>query len=254
MNSFIRSLGRPLVRVYRRLAYPRFYDLMTKTRGMLAPGIYKEIYESLYKLPDLDVVEVGGAAGSGSISAAWGMLESGKKSHLIVIERCEGGSRARYGDYNTNLQIILDNFRKFGVLDQIVLFPYNLTFENQVEAKALIQTPQIAGLVHDADGRLDRDFAIFYPLLTDNGLIIVDDYENIPLNRRQTGGDTKKLITYRLLNQLLDWELVKIDKVMGNTVFGHKPIGADFSRFSLERCAEIVRTTQNERAAALSKA
>lgn len=91
---------------------------------MLQPGIYKQIYKIVYKLPDLDIIEIGGASGAGSIAAAWAMWDSRKKSKLIVVEKCEGGSRAQFGTREDNYDKIKQNFKRFDVDEQIILYPH----------------------------------------------------------------------------------------------------------------------------------
>jgi predicted O-methyltransferase YrrM len=225
---------------------------------MLNPMIYRRMYLLAREQPDLDMVEIGGAAGAGSVALALGMKESGKRSGLIVVEKLQGGSRATLGDYQRNLEIINGNFRDFGVDNVVRLYPHEITMENGSEVRALVQTREIAAFVHDADGRLDRDFFLFWPLLRPGGLIIVDDYANSPhfkpISERNPQGGIKSVMTFRLLNQMIDWGLFRPTRHMGNTVFGLKPAGADFSRFDREACRRIIEQVERERDAFLVKA
>ncbi|MGH7898555.1 MAG: hypothetical protein ACREQQ_11420, partial [Candidatus Binatia bacterium] len=83
--------------LYNRTLHPRFLDLKRRAGGMLPAAVYHRLYDEVVKLPDLDIVEVGGAAGAGSIAIALAMQESSKRSKLVVVERCEGGSRVPFG-------------------------------------------------------------------------------------------------------------------------------------------------------------
>lgn len=255
VNNVLRPLGRPLVNALRRLQYGRFQDMRMRTNGMLRPRVYKHLYEAIGRSPDLDVVEVGAGSGASSIALGWAFEDNRRKSKLIVIEKCEGGSRTLYGDYCDNYNILTANLQKYAICDYIRLYPKHLAFENKEEVHSLIQTEHIAGLIHDADGRIDRDFAIFWPRLVPGGLIIIDDYENKPrfrpLSARSPSGGTKKLLTYRLLNKFMEWGLFETDLIVDNTVFGHKPADADFRRFDLSECADIIDRIIMERSAQL---
>ena len=90
--------------------HPNLYKLKTETKGMLSLKVYQRLYDLVCKLPDLDIVEVGGASGTGSIAIATAMRDSGKKNKLIAIEKCEGGSRIEEGSYSENLRQIKTNF------------------------------------------------------------------------------------------------------------------------------------------------
>jgi predicted O-methyltransferase YrrM len=257
MKGLFRPILRQAYHFLGRMMYPRFYDLKARTHGMLNPMIYRQMYLLAREQPDLDIVEVGGAAGAGSVALALGMKESGKRSGLVVVEKLKGGSRAVLGDYQRNLEIINGNFRQFGV-DQVVrLYPHELTMENGAEVRALVRTPEIAAFVHDADGRLDRDFFLFWPLLRPGGLIIVDDYANSPhfkpISERNPQGGINSVMTFRLLNQMIEWGLFRATRHMGNTVFGIKPAGADFSRFDREACRRIIEQVERERDAYLAR-
>lgn len=251
MHKGLKSIARNVYLSYEAFTNRRFYELRSQTNGMLLPIVYKKIYELCYQLPDLDIVEIGGATGAGSISIAWAMNDAQKKSQLIVVEKCEGGTRTDIGGYAENLELIQDHFQNFGARDRITLFPHEVTFENGEEVLKLIKTPQIAAFMHDADGRVDRDFYLFWNRLQPGGLIIVDDYANEakykPISDRHPTGGAKSIITYRLLNQMIQWGLFEPTTKIGKTIFGIKPIGADFSLFNLETCRRIVAGVERER-------
>ena len=166
-------------------------------------------------------------------------------------------SRTHYGNYETNYSILISNLRHYEVEDYIRLYPHYLTFENSNEVLALVKTEKIAALVHDADGRIDRDFSIFWHRLIPGGKILIDDYQNHPefqlISSSFPDGGTKKLRTYRLLNQFIEWGLFKPDFVSGSMIFGHKPVDADFSRFDFAQCRAIIDQIMEERAAYLKQ-
>jgi predicted O-methyltransferase YrrM len=236
MESSRLTLARKLYHRYLRIRTPRFYALKEQTHGMLNPMSYKKIYGLVYRLPNLDLVEIGGAAGTASIAMALAMQESGKSARLIVIERCEGGSRTKYGGYRENLKIITDNFRKFSVEDTIILYPHEIALETRKEVLSLIKTPEIAAFMHDADGRLDRDFLIFWPLLRPGGLIIIDDYQEY--------GSYKHVLTYRLLNRMIRWKLFTPSFMMRSTIIGYKPANSDIRQLDVDVCLRIIRNCE----------
>jgi predicted O-methyltransferase YrrM len=230
---------------------------MKESGGMINPRTYKKLYDEIYKLPDKDIVEVGGATGGASIFIAKAMKSSGKKSNLLVIEKCAGGSRTELGDYNKNKKLILDNFKRFNIREKITPFLEELTFEKGPLVKNFIKTDQISAIIHDADGRIDRDFSLFWELLMPEGLIVIDDYANIPvykeISERYPAGGTKYLITYHLLNQFIEWGLFEEVFRIGKTIFGKKPKNASFDKFSLARCNEILEKIENQRIQHLKK-
>jgi predicted O-methyltransferase YrrM len=235
----------------------KFRSLKKRAGGMLGPAVYQKIYELCRQLPDLDIVEIGGAAGAGSISIAWAMKDSLKKAKLIVVEKCEGGSRSDIGGYSENLSLIEKNFETFGVQDKILLYPHEITLENGSDVISLIETREIAAFIHDADGRLDRDFSLFWPILMSGGLMIIDDYVDKatykPTSDRYPQGGIKSVMTYRLLNQIIEWGLFEPYDKIKSTIFGYKSSSADYSLFNLDVCRDIIEEIQTERLYYLEK-
>lgn len=237
----------------------RWKELKAATQGMLDPKVYRELYRLAVESPDLDIIEIGGAAGAGSVALARGLVEAGKAASVIVVEKLEGGSRTELGARDDNIRRIESNFETHGVAHKVRLFPHELTFENGHEVVAMVATADIAALVHDADGRVDRDFFLFWPLLRDGGAIVIDDYADAPENYRPISpryplGGAKGVVTYRLTNQLIAWGLFEPTLTMGNTLFGTKPAAADWSRFDRAACERIVAGVARERDEALARA
>lgn len=236
-----------------RLRYPRFWALGKQAGGMLAAPVYKRMYEEIQQVPDLDVIEVGGASGAGSIALYQGMREAGKKARLIIVEKCEGGSRIEHGGYDDNLVRLQTHLARFGATQNVEIFPHAMTTDNVSDVVSLITSPELGAFVHDADGAIDRDFAAFWPRTVAGGLIVIDDYEAkhryVPVSARYPDGGSKGVLTYRLLNQFIEWGLFEPMVLIGLTMFGHKPTGADFSRFDQERCDAIRAELDREYAA-----
>ena len=151
----------------------------------------------------------------------------------------------RYGGKTENLNRLQRNLRRFGVQNRCVIFPEYLTFENGKEVLDLIETPQIAALMMDADGWIHRDFYFFWPRLHPDGLIIVDDYEE--------ARDAKHDLTFHLLNNLIAWGLFEKIDTIGSTVFGRKPAGGDIRKLDLRVCKEIVESVSRKYNVAFEK-
>lgn len=212
------------------LTQKRWVRLKQTNNGMLRPSVYKSIYQHVKQAPDLDFVEIGGAHGASSIAIAMGFRDSGKQSHVVIAEKCEGGSRDRYGRYEDNYAILTQNLLRSGLRAHMHLYAHGMTDATAGLIKALIGTRQIAGFMHDADGWVDRDFRHFWPLTVPGGLIIIDDY---PVS--ENTDQEKKRRTFHLLNQIIDWGLFEPRQRVGDTIFGTKPLAASATPPDWER-------------------
>lgn len=228
----------PVAYAARYLRYGRFAKLQRDTEGLLTPAVYKLIYERIRAAPDLDTIEIGGAGGSASIAVAWAKIESKQKSKHIVVEKLEGGSRIRYGGFEENLTRFQRHLAQFGAAERVRLFSEYLTLNNGPQVAAMIETGKIAALLSDADGRIDRDFTLFLPLLHPEGVIVIDDYH--PTR------SWKHALTYRLLNQFESWKLFVMDETVDRTAFGRPHPEADLSRLDPRACAEIVESVRRD--------
>ena len=232
-----------------RLLYRRFYEIKVAAHGMMPARVYKRLYDTVLGLPDLDIVEIGAAGGAGSVVIAQALKDARRTARLVTVEKCEGGSRSGRSK-QANRDALEATFRRFQVGDRIALFPEHLTMENGEEVKRLIGTGAISALVHDADGRLDRDFRIFFDMLVDGGAVVIDDFVDRrrfkPVCDRYPFGGTKKLRTFRLANQLIDWGLIKREAVVGHTLFARKVPGASAARIEPEVVQAIDREVRAE--------
>ena len=120
MYSLHKYFSRSLARVQDLVFYRQFLRIRKRARGMLPAHVYAELYNVARKAPDLDIVEVGAGGGAGSVSIALALVDAGKSSHLITVEKCEGGSRSKYGGRNENLLWLEQVFKDFGVADRIL--------------------------------------------------------------------------------------------------------------------------------------
>jgi len=251
----LRRLNYFLVRKYYSAKFPDIARIKRDANGMLRVETYAKLYQEVYELPDMDILEVGGASGAGSIVIAKAMVDSKKKSHLVVVEKCSGGSRETFGSYDDNLQVIKKNFVHFGVADQIRLFPEELRFDNADQVKELIKSNQIAALIHDADGRLDRDIHLFYDRLMPGGLVVVDDYmekyDFSEVSKSLPFGGAKSLVTFRLMSYFIGLGYIQNISTVGATAFGAKPEIRPDTSHDLKQCKQILEQVFKERDKAL---
>lgn len=227
-----RVMSSSLAKAVKRARYGRFATLQVDTAGMLPPPVYRRIYELVRQAPDLDTIEIGGASGSASIAFAWAKDEAGHKSHHIVVEKFEGGTRRRFGGYEDNLERFWRQITQFDAANRIKLFPHYLTVANSAELLGLVETGRIAGFMCDADGRLDRDFRLFLPMIDQRGFVVIDDYH--------PSRSWKHALVYRLLNRFIDWKLFILEDQISSTVFGRPHPERNLSRIDGDECAEIL--------------
>ena len=230
-------------------AEPYFWYVKRRTRGMMTPFAYRELHDLALDLPDLPFVEVGAGAGASSIALARAFKYSGKRAPIISIEKCAGSSRAGYGGFDDNLRILNRNLSRFGVLDRVRLFALKFRERNADELFSLIGNSRIAGFMHDADGRLDRDFAVLWRRVVPGGLIVVDDYEmpdlealspmTAPLTRKQ-------LMIKRGLDLLIDAGMFVPERYHGHTVFGRKPNGIAAPQGIFSNLKQVIETAKQE--------
>jgi predicted O-methyltransferase YrrM len=226
------------LRTYRNAKHGRFEYLRLETGGLLDVAVYQHLFNVLKAAEDLDVIEVGGAAGTATISMGWGMKASGKRSKIIVIEKCVGGTRDQFGGYQSNLDRFHRFTKAFGVEKRVKLYPHYLTLENGPDVLRLVSTEQLSAIFLDADGYIHRDFYIFWPRLVPRGHIIIDDYH--------PSLSPKHALTYRLLNRIMEWGLFEPVQIVGTTYFGLKPQEARFESLDLREAEKIVADTCDE--------
>ena len=212
------------------LTEPYFWFLRKRARGMLPPLAYRMLYELALDLPDLPFVDIGAGAGASTIALARAGKDSHKRAPVISIERCTGvkGSRARYGGFEENHFLLTSNLARFGVVEHVRLFAKYFGDSSAEELLSMVGSARIAGFMHDADGRLDRDCCLFWPMVVPGGLIVVDDYESLDtetLIARTPRSARKKLMIRRGLDLLMDAGMFVPEWRCGNTMFGRRPDG-----------------------------
>jgi hypothetical protein len=81
---------------------PLATTLKLSTGGLLNPLVYQRLCRLVGPLPDLPFVDIGAAGGSATIALARGYARSGKRSPILAIEKCRGGTspQGRTGSAN----------------------------------------------------------------------------------------------------------------------------------------------------------
>ena len=233
-REFIKHcIPRSFLEPYQMKKYGRFVWMGLQTEGLLGADVYEAIHRTFLDdaVGDHDVVELGGASGSASIAIAWALQERQRGGKLVVVEKFEGGTRAKFGGYDENYERFQNFVKRYGVADRIRLFPDYLTMENSSEMLELVGTSQIGGLMLDADGHIFRDFAIFWERLVPGAPIVIDDYD--------PEISPKHELTFHLLNKLIEWRLVEQRQLIGDTFFGVKGEAESIDSLDIEECESI---------------
>lgn len=93
--------------------------------------------------------------------------------------------------------------------------------------------------MHDADGRIDREFDAFYDLLLPGGLVVIDDYQPAT-----TAGSpravAKKMRTAALVGSFVEQGLIEPIEVVRNTLFARKLVAPRCP--SSPRATDVVRS------------
>ena len=176
-----------------------------KCNGMLSPAVYGRIYELAKNAPGESFIEVGAAHGAATICLGSALRDSCRAGKVYSFEKITGGSRERFGSFDTNKRIIEENIAFFGLGDRIVM-NYGLVEDL---ATVIPERADFGLLMLDADGRIDRDFSLFFDKLADNAVMIIDDVApqvrvktaSGSLNARRVFVDQK----HRLSNLLVDF-------------------------------------------------
>ena len=224
---------------------------------MMPLDVYVELYRLAKRVPAGAVLEIGAGRGAGTLSLAMGLRDSRKSSKVIAVEKFDGGSNVDFGGKQDNIERIRRLFRRYGVEDRVSLFAEYLKTENFGQLRALIPGDEIAMVVIDADGRLDVHLPLLWQSLARDCPIVLDDYEESrdfrPLSDKYPLGKTKQLTCFRLVNRIVDLGYLKVDRILGHTVFAHRARDGAFTerdRNELRACVEGVRDEYRRWAAA----
>jgi hypothetical protein len=193
---------------------------------MLDPKAYYEIYLNAQR-SEKTILEIGTFSGAATIALALGAPEG---IQVITLEKFGRFMAARYGDARNYREQLTSIFEKYGVAEKITVC--------LGEPESIADLPALSNgiglLMLDADGAIDRDLELFYPLLMQNAPVIIDDYgdafAHINLGFSIIGIDQKERLARMLTDYFEGSGLIKKEKVIRETYFGHKTGDLKFSK------------------------
>jgi hypothetical protein len=104
--------------------------------------------------------------------------------------------------------------------------------------------------VIDADGRLDVYLPSLWRYLSSDCPIVLDDYEEShdfrPVSDKYPLGKTKQLTCFRLVNRIVELGYLKIETIIGNTVFARRARDGGFKESDLDELRECVEGVRDE--------
>lgn len=195
-----------------------------QTAGMLPAEVYVRLHEAAGAAGGGTFLELGTAQGAATIALALGAREAGRPFHILSADPFDRGSRLRIGSIEDNLALVRRGFEAFGVADAVTLVPGM--------AAALAARPDAAGatlLLIDADGRIDRDLALLYPLLAPDAAIIIDDVDPGIVAHPAPGGwtiDQKHRLTHLLVEAFIGMGMLIPEATVRQTGFYRKGTAA----------------------------
>jgi phosphinothricin acetyltransferase len=150
------------------------------------------------------ILEIGACVGGGTIAAAFGARDSGRKKKLIAIE--PGGSlkHKRLGTRNI-LRDLERNLVKQGVSEMVTLIKGRSFDAATTGAVNMALGPDTIGLlILDADAAKQRDIQCYGHRLADGCWMVIDDYYGTDFNAKITPSraDVDALTTAGLLEPL----------------------------------------------------
>jgi predicted O-methyltransferase YrrM len=218
---------------------PNFEAIAVRCSGMLAPAIYRRLYETAFSAPDGFVVEIGTAMGAATVSLALGLQDAGKRGRVITVDRgvprAGGGNPAIYRDR------VKANLRHFGVEDRVELF----AGEAADAVKVVPASAPISVLMIDADGAIDRDLRTFFDRVIPGGDIVIDDCLDVVRLHRSglfaVRVDAKMRLTHLLLSYFKQKGLLSEGMQIKDTYFGKKLLELSQTDISTDAILDIYR-------------
>jgi predicted O-methyltransferase YrrM len=203
-----------------------------KCNGMLPADVYQRIYDLARSAPGGLFVEVGAAHAAATVCLASALRDSGRQEKVYSFEKIVGGSRKKFGDFETNKRIIEENISFFGLSSHIVM-NYGLVEDL---ARTIPEGAPLGLMMLDADGRIDRDFSLFFNSLVRKAVIVIDDVAPVVRVRatsralavHQVSVDQKHRISQLLVDYFVSHGMIEGEMVAG-TWFGRK-VGGSFEQ------------------------
>ncbi|MEI4197910.1 class I SAM-dependent methyltransferase [Roseovarius sp. E0-M6] len=219
---------------YRALLHATLADV----DALMSQTVYDALFDAAAEHGPQQVLEIGTAHGAGTIALALGAASRGHATRITTVDTLQAlpdipSSRARFGGPAENKEIVEGNFCKAGVEGRIVLH----VGRSDDFATVIPEGFVLEMLVLDADGRIDRDLALFGPYLAAGAAIIVDDIDG-KVGAALQGGrlaiDLKHVISQKLTTRLVDEGYLRLEKRTVDTSFfrAQDPAGWDYGRMN----------------------
>jgi hypothetical protein len=193
-----------------------FSELKFAGRGMLDPGVYREIARCAARA-EAQIVEVGAFFGAGTMAAAIGAPEG------VRVRTIDKFGDARFGGAEQHVRHLKTVFDRFGVADKIDI---NVGTSEEFVA-SLDDGGPIGMLILDADGAINRDFRLFYDRLVDGAPIVIDDVRPDHVVFTYPGGrsvvfDQKHRLSALLTDLFEERGIIVRETKVKDTYFGRK--------------------------------
>jgi hypothetical protein len=188
---------------------------------MLPDNVYEALFDAALNLENGAVLEIGTAHGAATTAIGLGLLEKGSNNHVFTVDIFGGrySSRSAFGSPSDNVEIVKSNLARAGIEKLVTVFEGSSdAFANSGRCPH-----SLSMLMLDADGRIDRDFLLFYELTKPGSLIVIDDADDsIFLSLNSSGEpyvDLKHRITHLLVDRFQDLGLISDLRMISNTLF-----------------------------------
>ncbi len=216
----------------------RLHATIADVDALMSPAVYDALFDAAAAEGPKQVLEIGTAHGAGTIALALGASSGGHETQITTVDTLEAlpdipSSRSRFGGPAENEKIVRANFEKARVPDRIKLH----VGRSESFAKVVPEGFTVDMLVLDADGRIDRDLALFGPYLARGAVVVVDDIDG-KIGAAFRGGrlaiDLKHVISEKLTARFVEEGYLKLEKRTVDTSFfrAQEPDSWDYERMS----------------------
>lgn len=199
-----------------------FFETLKKDCfGMLSINVYEEIAKTAAKLNSEDLIVDCGTAGGATCCAALKGSEY-VNCPIITFDKFFGGSRDRFGPKEENIDRVKSIISKYDSTNRAkvvdIVFKRDLKLDKHINKK-------ISLLILDMDGQIDRDVMNFSEYIATDNFIVIDDYASkVRFSRKNLSGDihidSKQYLTFELCEYFKKIGLLKVLKIVDNTLFG----------------------------------
>jgi len=214
----------------------QLHETLGDIDALMSRAVYDALFDSAAERAPAQILEIGTAHGAGTIALALGAVSRGHDTRITTVDTLQAlpdipSSRARFGGPSENEAIVRENFRKAAVEDRIELH----VGRSDDFATVIPEGFAVDMLVLDADGRIDRDLALFGPCLVDGATVIIDDIDG-KVGAALRGGrlaiDLKHVISQKLTARLVEEGYLRLEKRTVDTSFfrAQDPAGWDYGR------------------------